>query len=159
MRGMTKYQIEVLQKISAGGPDGHLDFDQLLPLLHWSPSKDSMQFTIRAMCAKGLVEKRPQELRRGRKRVVYAVTPEGALALDPRALAGPEAAPAPARVRSERKGRAEKVSKLPDPAMELPAADAGMELPEPAVTMDELQLLLEENQQSAMIVIPEEILE
>lgn len=154
MRGMTKYQLEVLQKVAAGSADGLIDFDQLLPTLSWSPSKDSMQFTIRAMCAKGLIEKRPRELRRGRMRAVYALGPEGALALDPRACA----APVEPKTETTRPARSEK--KKPTKAvMELPATDVSMELPDPGFEMGDLAALLEENQQSALIEEIEEIIE
>lgn len=154
MRGMTKYQLEVLRLVAAGSSDGLIDFDQLLPALSWAPSKDSMQFTIRAMCAKGLIEKRPRELRRGRMRAVYALGPEGALALDPRAAASPvepkEVRPRPARSEKE---------KLPEPVMELPTQEAAMEIPVPGFDMDDLAGLLEETQQSALIEEVREVIE
>lgn len=85
MRGLTKNQIELLQHVQAGGPDGTLDFDQLLDLLSWTPSKEATQFTIRACIKKGLMEKAGElQLRRGRRRMTYQLTEEGRRALDPR---------------------------------------------------------------------------
>ncbi len=86
MKGLTKNQTELLLAVRAGGPDGDLDFDQLLDQLSWAPSKESAQFTIRALVAKGVLQKLPElQFRRSRKRICYRVTPEGLLALDPRA--------------------------------------------------------------------------
>ena len=88
MKGVTKLQIELLEHVGAGGPDGDLDFDQLLDLLSWSPTKESAQFTIRSVVGKGLLLKLPElQLRRGRKRVCYRLTWTGECLLDPRKLA------------------------------------------------------------------------
>lgn len=85
MKGLTKRQFELLQHVKEGGKDGLLDFDQLLDLLSWAPSKESAQFTIRALIGKGLLLKAGDlQLRRGRKRVCYELTEEGRKALDPR---------------------------------------------------------------------------
>lgn len=85
MRGLTRRQFELLQHLKKGGPDGLLDLDQLLDLLSWIPSKESVQFTIRAMVRKGLIVKEEQlRLRRGRHRVCYRLTQAGEKVLDPR---------------------------------------------------------------------------
>jgi hypothetical protein len=85
MRGVTKHQMEMLGHIRTGGPDGDLDFDQLLDKLSWVPSKESAQFTIRAAVVKGFIMKLPElQLRRGRNRVCYRLTKEGGSVLDPR---------------------------------------------------------------------------
>lgn len=86
MKGITPYQFELLQRVSDlqklhGEPP---DLDQVLELLSWMPSKPSVQFTIRAMIDKGLISKRPAELRRGRVRVTFAIEKLGRQALDPR---------------------------------------------------------------------------
>lgn len=94
MKGVTHYQLEILKHVQKGGPDGALDFDQLLELLSWRPTKESAQFTIRAVVKKALMLKGDLELRRGRKRVLYQITPAGLEALDPR-LGFSEPAPAP----------------------------------------------------------------
>jgi DNA-binding PadR family transcriptional regulator len=88
LRGITAYQLEILQLVAAGGPDGSLDFDQLLDKLSWYPSKHSAQFTIRAVMAKKLMIKEADlELRRGRRRVLYQLTAAGREVLDPRSAA------------------------------------------------------------------------
>lgn len=85
MKGITRLQIELLDHVCKGGPNGDLDFDQLLDLLSWTPSKESAQFTIRSVVGKGLLFKLPDlQLRRGRKRVCYRLTREGECLLDPR---------------------------------------------------------------------------
>lgn len=85
MKGVTAYQLEILQKVGSAGPGLLLDFDQLLESLSWAPSKESAQFTIRALVQKGLLAKSPVlQLRRGRKRVCYLLTGDGKKVLDPR---------------------------------------------------------------------------
>lgn len=92
MRGLTKNQVELLMLVRAGGPDGDLDFDQLLEQLSWEPSKESAQFTIRALVKRGLLSKLSElQFRRSRKRICYRLTPEGLQALDPRSPLPPEA--------------------------------------------------------------------
>lgn len=88
MRGVSPYQLELLKLLSEVPEAEPLDFDQLLEKLSWAPSKESAQFTIRALVKKELIEKgETLELRRGRKRVTYQLTKHGNLVLDPR---GPE---------------------------------------------------------------------
>lgn len=45
-----------------------VDLDQLLERLPYKTTKESLQFSIRALVNRGLVEKGDTELRRGRKR-------------------------------------------------------------------------------------------
>lgn len=88
MKGVTTYQLELLQRlVEIYRETGKLaDFDQLLTRLSWNPTKESAQFTIRAVIKKGFVEKTPLEYRRGRKRVCFRVTEQGMLVLDPRGV-------------------------------------------------------------------------
>lgn len=86
MKGITPYQLEILQHVAAAADAGDtIDFDQLLDKLSWTPSKESAQFTIRA-CIKKLLLKKGDKLmlRRGRQRVIYILTPAGIQVLDPR---------------------------------------------------------------------------
>lgn len=84
-RGLTPYQLEILRHLQGADPSLPLDFDQLLEKLSWAPSKESAQFSFRALVAKGLIAKSDtHHLRRGRKRVCYLLTAAGAQALDPR---------------------------------------------------------------------------
>ena len=85
MKGVTRNQVEILTYVKQGGPDGSIDFDQLLDLLSWMPTKESAQFTIRSLVRKGYLLKEPELVpRRGRKRVCYRLSREGSLLLDPR---------------------------------------------------------------------------
>lgn len=87
MRGITDKQLETLQLVARGARApavGLIDFDQLLEELSWKPTKQSAQFTIRALITKGLIAKSGPLLRRGRQRVVYQMTEDGKLVLDPR---------------------------------------------------------------------------
>jgi hypothetical protein len=95
MKGVTEHQFEMLQHVAKGGPNGLLDFDQLLDLLSWMPTKAASQFTIRALVKKGLMLKGELELRRGRRRVLYSMTPDGKLALDPRPVPAAEEGESP----------------------------------------------------------------
>lgn len=91
-RGLTAYQLEILQHLQRASAAEPLDFDQLIGALSWTPSKESAQFSFRALTAKGLIAKSDTlYLRRGRKRICYVLTDAGICALDPRAT--PPAAP------------------------------------------------------------------
>lgn len=71
----TKKQINILSVISKGNPNGtFVDLDQLLSAIDYETTKQSMQFSIRTLVNRGLIEKKPTESRRGRKRVTYALT-------------------------------------------------------------------------------------
>lgn len=84
MKGVTPYQLEMLQAVG-GAPEGApIDFDSLLEKLSWKPKKESAQFTIRACITKGLMVKTDLQLRRGRLRVCYELTEDGKRVLDPR---------------------------------------------------------------------------
>lgn len=78
MRGLTAKQAEILKLVIKGNPDGSfLDLDQLLDRLSYKPSKQALQFSLRFMVERGLIEKKPTELRRGAKRRVLAGTADG----------------------------------------------------------------------------------
>lgn len=89
MKGVTAYQLELLTTLSCReAATGRLtDLDQLLETLSWVPSKESAQFTIRALVARGFIAKAPLESRRGRNRICYRLLEAGRLVLDPRRLA------------------------------------------------------------------------
>lgn len=89
MKGVTAYQLEIIQHVAAADDAEPLDFDQLLEKLSWHPSKESAQFPIRSLVTKGLLRKDGElRLRRGRRRVVYQLTEEGKRVLDPRVGSG-----------------------------------------------------------------------
>ena len=75
---LTTKQIELIRVISEGNPDGSpVDMDQILERLAYKPTKESLQFSIRALVAHGLIEKLPGEKRRGRSRRLIGITPLG----------------------------------------------------------------------------------
>lgn len=86
---MTPYQFELIRLVGEGTPEEPVDFDQLLERLSWAPKKESAQFTIRSVITKGLMVKTDLRLRRGRRRVCYALTSQGRLVLDPRGATAP----------------------------------------------------------------------
>lgn len=91
MKGLTKYQLELLKHLKAFEDAGALtDFDQHLEKLSWTPSKDSAQFVVRAVVRKGLLEKAGIQTRRGRNRVCYRLTEKGNQVFDPRPALKPE---------------------------------------------------------------------
>lgn len=69
---------EIMNVIIRGNPDGSwVDLDQLLERLSYKPSKASIQFSIRALIDRGLIERKPFEERRGQKRRVLGPTAKG----------------------------------------------------------------------------------
>jgi DNA-binding PadR family transcriptional regulator len=75
---LTEKQIEQLRVICPGNPDGtDLDIDQILESMNYTPSKQSFQFSLRALINKGLVVKGVREVRRGRERQTITPTPLG----------------------------------------------------------------------------------
>lgn len=89
---ITPYQQEILDLVRAGDPDGTpdgIDLDQILDRASWTPSKQSLQFVIRALIRKGLVCKNGTFGRRGRQRVCFALASAGKFAYDPREPAAP----------------------------------------------------------------------
>lgn len=72
---LTGKQIEILTLVQKGAPDGDfLDMDQLHESLSYACSKQALQCSIRHLESRGYVERRPTELRRGRKRRVVTLT-------------------------------------------------------------------------------------
>ena len=74
-RTLSKKQWEIMRHIMRANPDGSwLDLDQLVDRCSYAPSKQSMQFSIRALVNRGLIEKKDAESRRGQMRRVLAPT-------------------------------------------------------------------------------------
>ncbi|CCG43279.1 hypothetical protein [Magnetospirillum molischianum] len=72
---MSQKQIAIIRAIMRGNAEGDfVDLDELLKLLPYTTTKQSLQFSIRALIKHGLIEKRPREVRRGRARRVLAPT-------------------------------------------------------------------------------------
>ena len=71
----TSKQGEIMVTILKGNPDGTaLDIDQLLEALPYRTSKQSLQFSLRALIKHGMITKGEPECRRSRNRVVIAST-------------------------------------------------------------------------------------
>lgn len=78
MRGLSEKQAEILKHIVRMNADGSfIDLDQLLERLSYKPSKDALQFSIRHLVGRNLIEKKPVEYRRGAKRRLFAPTALG----------------------------------------------------------------------------------
>lgn len=75
---LTTKQTELLKIIQTANDDGGLvDLDQLIERASYKPSKASMQFSIRALVARDLIEKAGNALRRDRRRVLLRIRPLG----------------------------------------------------------------------------------
>lgn len=75
---VTKKQIALITTIGAANDDGgFLDIDQILEKLSYVTTKQSLQFSLRALIKNGYVEKRGLETRRGQGRIVISLTKEG----------------------------------------------------------------------------------
>lgn len=75
---LTIKQIELLTVISKGvGPDEPCDLDQVLDLIRYETTKQSLQFSIRALLARDLIIRKGTEKRRGRMRQVIEATALG----------------------------------------------------------------------------------
>jgi DNA-binding MarR family transcriptional regulator len=75
---LTAKQIELLSVIGKRNEDGGAtDLDQILERLSYKPTKQSLQFSIRALIAHGLIQKDAPEKRRGRTRTLISLTKQG----------------------------------------------------------------------------------
>ena len=75
---LRQKQLALLRVIARGNDDGSpVDLDQLIERAPHKPSKESVQFSIRALVKHGLVEKQTLERRRERARRIIAATPLG----------------------------------------------------------------------------------
>lgn len=76
---LTKKQKLILAVIAAKNRDGsNVDLDELIDRVEYKTTKESMQFSVRALMEKGLIERLPLEIRRNRARRPFDVTPLGA---------------------------------------------------------------------------------
>jgi hypothetical protein len=81
---LTGKQLEIMKVVLAGnGTDGDanlipVDLDELLERLGYQTTKASIQFSLRALIARGLMEKGEPENRRGRQRAIIKPTEKGA---------------------------------------------------------------------------------
>ena len=75
---LTTKQCELMRVIVAGNEDGSAcDLDQILDRVRYETTKQSLQFSIRALIKHGLIEKVGPYKRRGRPRQIIAATELG----------------------------------------------------------------------------------
>ena len=75
---LTTKQYKIMRALMKLAPDGDfLDLDQLLEAVDYQTSKQSMQFSLRALIKHDLIENKAPEIRRGRRRRVIALTDLG----------------------------------------------------------------------------------
>jgi DNA-binding PadR family transcriptional regulator len=84
---LTTKQIQLISVVGQRNDDGSaIDLDELLERLPYQPSKQSVQFSLRALVKRGLLAKsEATELRRGRKRRLLELTEAGKTFLGSRA--------------------------------------------------------------------------
>lgn len=78
---LTAKQLHLLGVIVAGNVEDGVfspcDLDQIIERVEYKPTKQAIQFSIRNLIRKGLIQKVGTELRRDRRRVVIAPTALG----------------------------------------------------------------------------------
>ena len=78
---LTPKQISIINLLIASDSlrmsEEHMDLDQIIEQVPYEVTKEAIQFSLRSLVQKGMINKSPKEeriRRRGRKRVVYWVT-------------------------------------------------------------------------------------
>jgi hypothetical protein len=75
---LTGKQISIMKVVTDGNENGSdVDMDQVLSRVDYKTTKESMQFSIRALRLRGLLQKSGTENRRNRRRVLFAPTIRG----------------------------------------------------------------------------------
>lgn len=75
---VTEKQMQIMNVIVKANEDGSfVDMDQLLERIPYETTKDSMQFSLRALISHKLITKGERESRRGRSRVIIKPTELG----------------------------------------------------------------------------------
>lgn len=75
---LTAKQMSIMNVVVGANPDGsHVDLDQILDRLDYTTTKQSLQFSLRALIAHGLIQKAGAENRRGRQRTLIRATGMG----------------------------------------------------------------------------------
>lgn len=75
---LTDKQIELIRVIGRKNTDGsYADIDQILERLNYKTSKQSLQFSLRALSEHGLIERIPKVKRRNQSRTLIALTALG----------------------------------------------------------------------------------
>jgi hypothetical protein len=148
---LTTKQIEIMKVVAAGAIGGAVvDLDQLLERLPYTTTKESLQFSLRAIERHGLIDRSMAEHRRGRARRLVAPTELGMAVISgtgrpapgPGAAVGPRSEPVlPEPVSSSPEVETEISQDLPEPEVSLPEPDAlslpELSFPEPQVFFEE----------------------
>lgn len=72
---LTTKQMQIMATVVRANPDGsYLDMDQIVEKVPYETTKQSMQFSIRALIKKGLLEKKTNEVRRSRSHIIISPT-------------------------------------------------------------------------------------
>lgn len=75
---LTDKQENVLKVVVKGNSNGSFcDLDEIIQRVYYKTNKPSIQFIIRNLVGKGLIEKRETEKRRARRRIVLCATKSG----------------------------------------------------------------------------------
>ena len=75
---LTEKQKKVLMVVVRANPDGTFcDLDQVIERVPYKTTKASIQFIVRNLIGKGLIEKVDTEARRNRRRIILGPTAEG----------------------------------------------------------------------------------
>lgn len=99
---LTTKQAALLQVILAGDKSGdHCDIDQILERLPYQTTKQSLQFSLRAMVDKGCIEKAGRVVRRQRQRETYKATMTGVAMFNPGFIYGIPGSPTTGSLVSE----------------------------------------------------------
>lgn len=81
---LTPHMREVMRVVIRGNSDGSFcDLDQVIDRVSYHTNKAAIQFVIRNLIAKGMLNKLGRETRRNRSRVVLTATPEGYAEMKP----------------------------------------------------------------------------
>jgi hypothetical protein len=79
---LTTKQIEIMKVVAAAAADAPVDLDQLLERLTYATTKESLQFSLRAIERHGLIDRSMAEHRRGRLRRLVRATALGRAVID-----------------------------------------------------------------------------
>lgn len=75
---LTTKQLALMRVLIEKNQDGSFqDLDQIVGKVSYRPTKQALQFSIRALVKHGLIKKLPMENRRGRIRTVIQATDKG----------------------------------------------------------------------------------
>lgn len=75
---LTTKQENVLTVIVRGNSDGSFcDLDEIIQKVYYKTTKPSIQFIIRNLIHKGLIQKQETEKRRSRRRIILSATESG----------------------------------------------------------------------------------